>query len=117
MKEYRKFLLLSSPRSGTHMLKTSLESHPNIVCLTEMFNPDYIKRKYSYDDNMPAQKVLNKFIYYIIPDCTLARKEIGRSRCRTSGSIGVPFTGISRAGLSATLFFGRSSSAQLYHNA
>ena len=63
MKEYRKFLLLSSPRSGTHMLKTSLESHPNIVCLTEMFNPDYIKRKYSYDDNMPAQKVLNKFIY------------------------------------------------------
>jgi LPS sulfotransferase NodH len=63
MTNYRKFLLLTSPRSGTHMLKSSLDSHPNIVCLTEMFNPDYIEEKYPYDDSMPAQKVLDEFIY------------------------------------------------------
>jgi LPS sulfotransferase NodH len=63
MKEYRKYLLLTSPRSGTHMLKSSLEAHPNIICLTEMFNPDYIQGKYPYDDRLPAKQVLDKFIY------------------------------------------------------
>lgn len=63
MTQYRKFLLLTSPRSGTHMLKTSLDAHPNMVCLTEMFNPDYIAREYDYDDSMPAPQVLKKYIY------------------------------------------------------
>jgi hypothetical protein len=64
MKEYRKFLLLTSPRSGTHMLKSSLDAHPNIVCLTEMFNPDYnVNNKLGYDDSLPAKQVLDKFIY------------------------------------------------------
>lgn len=63
MKPYRKFLLLTSPRSGTHMLKSSLDAHPNVVCLTEMFNPDYIQGKYGYDDSMPAPQVLEKYIY------------------------------------------------------
>lgn len=63
MKKYRKFVLLTCPRSGTHMLKSSLEANPHIVCLTEMFNPDYIEGKYDYDDNMPAQQVLDQFIY------------------------------------------------------
>ncbi|MDJ0742009.1 MAG: hypothetical protein QNJ32_01470 [Xenococcaceae cyanobacterium MO_167.B27] len=63
MKQYRKFLLLTCPRSGTHMLKSSLEAHPNVICLTEMFNPDYIEGKYPYDDSIPAKQVLDKFIY------------------------------------------------------
>ena len=63
MKEYRKFLLLTCPRSGTHMLKSSLEANAHIVCLTEMFNPDYIQGKYDYDDKFPAKKVLNNYIY------------------------------------------------------
>ena len=63
MKKYRKFVLLTCPRSGTHMLKSSLEANPHIVCLTEMFNPDYIEGKYDYDDSMPAKRVLDHFIY------------------------------------------------------
>ncbi len=63
MKQYQKFLLLTCPRSGTHMLKSSLEANPHVVCLTEMFNPDYIKREYDYDDTMPAKQVLDKYIY------------------------------------------------------
>ena len=63
MTQYRKFLLLTSPRSGTHMLKSSLDAHPNIVCLTEMFNPDYIRKQFDYDDSMPATQVLEKYIY------------------------------------------------------
>ncbi len=63
MKKYRKFVLLTCPRSGTHMLKSSLEANPHIVCLTEMFNPDYIEGKYDYNDHMPAQRVLDQFIY------------------------------------------------------
>lgn len=63
MKKYRKFVLLTCPRSGTHMLKSSLEANPHIVCLTEMFNPDYVVGKYDYDDNMPAKRVLDQFIY------------------------------------------------------
>jgi hypothetical protein len=63
MKQYRKFLLLTCPRSGTHMLKSSLEANPHVVCLTEMFNPDYIEGKYDYDDTIPAKQVLDKYIY------------------------------------------------------
>jgi hypothetical protein len=37
---YRRFLILSSPRSGTHMLRTSFDGHPSIVAHTELFNPD-----------------------------------------------------------------------------
>lgn len=39
---YLRFLILSSPRSGTHMLRTALNNHSEIVCHSEMFNPDFI---------------------------------------------------------------------------
>ena len=36
---YKKFIILATPRSGTHMLRSSLMAHPNIVMHGEMFNP------------------------------------------------------------------------------
>ena len=38
---YKRFLLLSSPRSGTHLLRSLLDSHPQICCHTELLNPDH----------------------------------------------------------------------------
>src|ERR1700761_6862103 len=62
-RRYRKFIILSSPRSGTHMLRTSLDAHPNIVCLTEMFNPDYTLGQYSFTENTPEQEILERYIF------------------------------------------------------
>ncbi len=61
--EYRQFIILSSPRSGTHMLKTSLDMHPNVICSDEMFNPDYYKERYSYTGETPASDILKKYIF------------------------------------------------------
>ena len=61
--KYRKFMVLSSPRSGTHMLRTSLDGHPNVVCLTEMFNPDYTTDNYAYDENTAEETILQQFVF------------------------------------------------------
>jgi len=37
---YSKFVLISHLRSGTHLLRSLLESHPAIVCQSEVFNSD-----------------------------------------------------------------------------
>jgi hypothetical protein len=60
---YRKFMILSSPRSGTHMLRTSLDAHRNVVCLTEMFNPDYTLGRYDFTENSPEQEILEQYIF------------------------------------------------------
>jgi hypothetical protein len=58
-----RFFVLSSPRSGTHMLRTSLESHPQVVCMTEMFNPDYTEHRYDFTPDTPAADILANHIF------------------------------------------------------
>ena len=63
MASYRRFMILSSPRSGTHMLRTSLDAHENVVCMTEMFNPDYTLDKYEFTEDTPEREILDQFIF------------------------------------------------------
>lgn len=63
---YRKFILLSSPRSGTHMLRTALRNHPNIAARTELFNPDFLKDK-AYDRHTPEKTILNDYVFRSYP--------------------------------------------------
>ncbi len=37
----QKFVILTSARSGSNMLKSLLDSHPHVECLGEIFNPAY----------------------------------------------------------------------------
>lgn len=67
MGDYRKFMILSSPRSGTHMLKSSIDNHPNAVCLTEMFNPDYTEKIYPFTEYTPEQEILDGYIFCEYP--------------------------------------------------
>lgn len=64
---YRKFIILSSPRSGTHMLRTSLRNHPNIAARSELFNPDFQKGK-PFGPATPALEILNKYIFRNYPE-------------------------------------------------
>jgi len=48
---YSKFVIISHLRSGTHLLRTMLESHPAIVCQSEVFNSD--------DPNLPFPLTLS----------------------------------------------------------
>ncbi len=64
---YRRFLVLSSPRSGTHMLRTSLNAHPNIVCMTEMFNPDYTARGFDFAADTAVERILADHVYLPYP--------------------------------------------------
>jgi hypothetical protein len=65
-RDYTRFLLLSSPRSGTHMLRTALNRHANIVSLAEMFNPDLIEKEL-YDVSTPATAILREHIFREYP--------------------------------------------------
>ncbi len=65
-KPYRKFMILSSPRSGTHMLRTALRNHTNIVARSELFNPDFIK-DHPFGPETPAQEILDKYIFRDYP--------------------------------------------------
>jgi hypothetical protein len=58
---YLRFVLVSHLRSGTHMLRTSLESHPAIVCQSEVFNSD--DRQLPYPLERPAQDILDEYVY------------------------------------------------------
>ena len=62
MTPYRKFMVLSSPRSGTHMLRASLDGHPRAVCLDEMFNPDYT-RDLPFTADTPEEEILDQFVF------------------------------------------------------
>ncbi len=65
-KPYRKFIILSSPRSGTHMMRTALKNHPNIVAGTELFNPDFLKDK-DFDAHTPERIILSQNIFRDYP--------------------------------------------------
>lgn len=64
---YRKFIILSSPRSGTHMLRTTLRNHPNIAARSELFNPDFQRDK-PFGPETPALEILNKYIFRDYPE-------------------------------------------------
>lgn len=64
---YRKFIILSSPRSGTHMLRTSVRNHPDIVARSELFNPDFLHDK-PFGPNTPALEILNEYIFRDYPE-------------------------------------------------
>lgn len=58
---YQRFVIISYLRSGTHLLRTALESHPAIRCQTEIFNSDNPNLPYSLDTS--TQEVLNNQVY------------------------------------------------------
>jgi len=58
-----RFVVLSSPRSGTHMLRTSLDGHPEIVCLTEMLNPDYSDGVYPFTVDTSTEEILGAYVF------------------------------------------------------
>ena len=62
---YRKFVIVSYLRSGTHLLRTALESHPAIVCQTEVFNSDNPRLPYPLDT--PTDTVLAHWVYKEFP--------------------------------------------------
>lgn len=58
---YQRFVVISYLRSGTHLLRTALESHPAIRCQTEVFNSDNPRLPYSL--NTATEEVLNNWVY------------------------------------------------------
>ena len=58
---FQPFVIISYLRSGTHLLRTSLESHPSIICQTEVFNSD--NPNLPYPLSMPTQQVLDQWVY------------------------------------------------------
>lgn len=58
---YRPFVIISYLRSGTHLLRTALESHPAIVCQTEVFNSDSSNLPYPLNTN--TKTILDDWVY------------------------------------------------------
>ena len=58
---YRRFVLVSHLRSGTHLLRSSLESHPAIVCQSELFNSD--DPNLPYPLSTPTREILDRWAY------------------------------------------------------
>jgi Sulfotransferase family len=63
---YTRYVIISSPRSGTHMLRTSLSAHPTVVCLAEMFNPD-LADKEPYDASTSERTILDEHVFRKYP--------------------------------------------------
>lgn len=62
---YRRFVVVSYPRSGTHLLRTSLESHPDVVCQAEFFNSD--SPQLPYPLSTPTREILDAWIFPPFP--------------------------------------------------
>ncbi|MEX0785430.1 MAG: hypothetical protein WD939_02225 [Dehalococcoidia bacterium] len=63
MSSYRRFIILSGPRTGSHMLAQALNSSPAIVCFREVYNGrlDFIQYGVDgYDDFSEADIALRK---------------------------------------------------------
>ena len=63
MSDYRRFMILSGPRTGSHMLAQALNSAPHIVCFREVFNGrlDFIQYQVDgYDDFSERDIALRK---------------------------------------------------------
>lgn len=58
---YTKFVIISHLRSGTHLLRSLLESHPQLVCQSEVFNSDDPALPFSLD--MPSRDILDQWVY------------------------------------------------------
>lgn len=65
-RSYRRFLILSTPRCGTHMLRTALGAHAALVSLAEMFNPHWIKDA-PFDADTDEQTILERHIFRPYP--------------------------------------------------
>lgn len=63
---YGKFIILSSPRSGTHMIQTALRNHPNLAAHSELFNPDFLHDE-PFGPGTPAEVILNQHIFRPYP--------------------------------------------------
>jgi len=64
---YRRFMILSSPRSGTHMLASALAEHPAIVSLSEVFNPDWTLDA-PFKETTPEATILSEHVFCGYPD-------------------------------------------------
>lgn len=58
---YRPFVIISMPRSGTHLLRSSLESHPAVICQAEPFNANDRRLPYSLDT--PVEEILAGWVF------------------------------------------------------
>ncbi len=65
-RSYKRFLILTSPRCGTHMLCSALAQHPGIVSHSEVFNPDYGVDA-PIEETTPEETILNEFVFYDYP--------------------------------------------------
>ena len=63
---YRPFVLISHLRSGTHMLRTALDSHPQIRCQAEPFNANSPNLPYPSDTS--TQDILNGWVFPSQPE-------------------------------------------------
>lgn len=55
------FVIVSHLRSGTHMLRTALESHPAVRCQAEPFNSDNPNLPYPLET--PTREILDTWVY------------------------------------------------------
>ena len=62
---YQPFVIVSHLRSGTHLLRTALESHPAIICQTEVFNSD--NPQLPYPLSTPTQEILEHWVFRDVP--------------------------------------------------
>jgi LPS sulfotransferase NodH len=62
---YTRFVIISHLRSGTHLLRTLLESHPGIVCQTEVFNSD--NPNLPYPLSASVDEILAQWVFRDLP--------------------------------------------------
>ena len=58
---YRRFVLISHLRSGTHMVRTALDSHPAVVCQGEPFNANSPRLPYSLETSV--EQILSHWVF------------------------------------------------------
>jgi LPS sulfotransferase NodH len=60
------FLILSTQRSGSTLIRTSLASHPDIQCFGEIFLPGYTG-EYSFDDFLRSKRIPSAAAFILRP--------------------------------------------------
>lgn len=63
---YTRFMILSSPRCGTHMLASALAEHPAIVSLSEVFNPDFLLDA-PFGEDTAEDTILDEHVFCAYP--------------------------------------------------
>ena len=58
----QRFVLLSNARSGSNMLQSMLDKHPQIVCYGEVFNPMYGKGYVKWVKKSFLRRLAEKYI-------------------------------------------------------